>query len=407
MVILQSNELLMMVFSDMMHKKIHFIFILLFSCFQLAAQQKLTSEATVSVVTCGPGSELYSAFGHSAFRVYDPLLKLDKIYNYGTFDFNKPNFYLNFAKGKLTYQLSTTRYGYFLQQFNYENRWVKTQELDLDETDVQAVYDFLENNAKPENKSYQYDFFYDNCSTKIEEVIKAVLKEKVTFDNNHITDHKSHRDLIADYTAEKFKWGKFGIDLALGSVIDREATTFEYKFLPDYIYLGFNNATINVDGKNKPLVKANNTVLNEVKQPVPFSITQPFIVFLVIALFLIYKTYQNYTTDKRSKWVDFFLYFITGLIGIMVLLLWFASSHTATYRNLNFLWAFAPNLVVAFFMFKKVLPKWLKNYNKLLLVLLVIQAVLWLLKIQDFNIAILPIITMLFVRYSFLILRRK
>ena len=407
MVILQSNELLMMVFSDMMHKKIHFIFILLFSCFQLAAQQKLTSEATVSVVTCGPGSELYSAFGHSAFRVYDPLLKLDKIYNYGTFDFNKPNFYLNFAKGKLTYQLSTTRYGYFLQQFNYENRWVKTQELDLDETDVQAVYDFLENNAKPENKSYQYDFFYDNCSTKIEEVIKAVLKDKVTFNNNHITDHKSHRDLIADYTAEKFKWGKFGIDLALGSVIDREATTAEYKFLPDYIYLGFNNATINVDGKNKPLVKANNTVLNEVKQPVPFSITQPFIVFLVIALFLIYKTYQNYTTDKRSKWVDFFLYFITGLIGIMVLLLWFASSHTATYRNLNFLWAFAPNLVVAFFMFKKVLPKWLKNYNKLLLVLLVIQAVLWLLKIQDFNIAILPIITMLFVRYSFLILRRK
>jgi len=124
-------------------------------------------------------------------------------------------------------------------------------------------------------------------------------------------------------------------------------------------------------------------------------------------LFFIYKTYQNYTTDKRTKWVDFFLYFITGLIGIMVLLLWFASSHTATYRNLNFLWAFAPNLVVAFFMFKKVLPKWLKNYNKLLLVLLVIQAVLWLLKIQDFNIAILPIITMLFVRYSFLILRRK
>lgn len=407
MVISQSNELLMMVFLYMMHKKFHFIFILLFSCFQLTAQQKLTSEATVSVVTCGPGSELYSAFGHSAFRVYDPLLKLDKIYNYGTFDFNKPNFYLNFAKGKLTYQLSTTRYGYFLQQFNYENRWVKTQELDLDEADVQAVYDFLENNAKPENMSYQYDFFYDNCSTKIEEVIKAVLKEKVTFDNDHITDHKSHRDLIADYTAEKFKWGKFGIDLALGSVIDREATATEYKFLPDYIYLGFNNATINVDGKNKPLVKANNTILNEVKQPVPFSVTQPFIVFLVIALFFIYKTYQNYTTDKRSKWVDFFLYFITGLIGVAVLLLWFATSHTATYKNFNFLWAFAPNLVVAFFMFKKVLPKWLANYNKLLLVLLALQAILWILKIQVFNIAILPIITMLFVRYSFLILRRK
>ncbi|NEW78881.1 MAG: DUF4105 domain-containing protein [Gelidibacter sp.] len=390
-----------------MSKKFHFIFILLFSCFQLAAQQKLSSEAIVSVVTGGPGSELYSAFGHSAFRVYDPLLKLDKIYNYGTFDFNKPNFYLNFAKGKLTYQLSTTRYGYFLQEFNYGNRWVKTQELDLDDIDVQAVYDFLENNAKPENRSYQYDFFYDNCSTKMEEVIKAVLKEKVTFNNNHITDHKSHRDLIADYTAEEFKWGKFGIDLALGSVIDRPATASEFKFLPDYIYLGFTKATINIDGKNIPLVKADNHVLNEVKQPQPFSIFQPFNVFLLISLFFIFKTYQDYKNGKRTKWVDFSLYFITGVIGVVVLLLWFATSHTATYKNFNFLWAFAPNLVVAFFMFKEVIPKWLANYNKLLLVLLAIQAILWMLKIQVFNIAIIPILAMLIVRYGFLIVKRK
>jgi hypothetical protein len=390
-----------------MSKKFHFVFILLFSCFQLAAQQKLSSKATISVVTCGSGTELYSAFGHSAFRVFDPLLKLDKIYNYGTFDFNKPNFYLNFAKGKLTYQLSTTRYGYFLQQFNYENRWVKTQELNLNEADVQAVYDFLENNAKPENMSYQYDFFYDNCSTKIEEVIKIVLKDKVSFNNNHITDKKSHRDLIADYTADKFKWGKFGIDLALGSVIDRDATAAEFKFLPDYIYLGFNNASINVEGKNIPLVKADNNVLNEVKQPQPFSIFQPFVVFLLISFFFIFKTYQDYKNDKRTKWVDFSLYFITGTIGVVVLLLWFATSHTATYKNFNFLWAFAPNLVVAFFMFKQVNPKWLKNYNKLLLVLLVIQAILWILKIQVFNIAIIPILVMLFVRYGFLIAKQK
>lgn len=390
-----------------MNKKFHFIFMFLFSCFQLVAQQKLTSEASVSVVTCGQGNELYSAFGHSAFRVFDPNLKLDKIYNYGTFDFNKPNFYLNFAKGKLTYQLSTTRFGYFLQEYNYENRWVKLQKLDLNETDVQDVFDFLENNAKPENSSYQYDFFYDNCSTKIEEVIKTVLKDKVTFNNNHITSNKSHRDLIADYTSKKFKWGKFGIDLALGSVIDKEATAAEYKFLPDYIYVGFNNATINVDGKDKPLVGADIIVLTEKKQSVPFSIMQPFIVFLVIALFFIFKTYQNYTTDKRSKWVDFSLYFITGLIGVVVLLLWFTTSHTATYKNFNFLWAFAPNLVIAFFMFKTNLPKWLANYNKLLLVLLAIQAILWILKVQVFNFAIIPIMAMLFIRYSYLIVKHK
>jgi hypothetical protein len=234
-----------------------------------------------------------------------------------------------------------------------------------------------------------------------------VLKDKVTFNNNHITDQKSHRDLIADYTAEKFKWGKFGIDLALGSVIDRDATAAEFKFLPDYIYLGFNNASINVEGKNIPLVKADNNVLNEVKQPQPFSIFQPFIVFLLISFFFIFKTYQDYTGKKRTKWVDFSLYFMTGVVGVVVLLLWFATSHTATYKNYNFLWAFAPNLVIAFFMFKKVLPKWLANYNKLLLILLVIQAILWILKIQVFNVAIIPILAMLFVRYGYLIVKRK
>jgi len=195
--------------------------------------------------------------------------------------------------------------------------------------------------------------------------------------------------------------------LALGSVIDKKATAAEYKFLPDYIYLGFENATINVDGENIPLVKATNKVLNERASPQPFSILQPFIVFLVISLFFIWITYQNYTTNKRSKWVDFSLYFITGAIGVVVLLLWFATSHTATYKNLNFLWAFAPNLVVAFFIFKETLPKWLTYYNKLLLVLLVIQAILWVLKIQVFNLAVIPIITMLFARYSFLIFKQK
>ena len=198
--------------------RIHlFIIFLFFTYFQLIAQQKLSTKATVSIVTCGSGDELYSTFGHSAFRVFDPLLNLDKIYNYGTFDFNASNFYLNFAKGKLIYQLSTSTFIRFLREYQYENRWVKTQELNLSTNQVQEVFNFLENNAKPENKSYQYDFFYDNCSTKIEDVIKTVLNDKVTFNNNHITSTKSHRDLIADYTMDH-KWSKFGIDLVFKSI---------------------------------------------------------------------------------------------------------------------------------------------------------------------------------------------
>ena len=382
----------------------HFLFYLLFfsfGYFQLTAQQKLSPKATISVVTCGPGNELYSTFGHSAFRVYDPILGLDKIYNYGTFDFNAPNFYLNFAKGKLIYQLSTSSFNRFLRIYNYEKRWVKAQELNLEIDQIQAVFDFLENNAKPANKSYQYDFFYDNCSTKIEDVIKTVLKEKVTFSNSHITSVKTHRDLIADYT-KNHKWSKFGIDLALGSVIDKKATKDDYKFLPDYIYEAFENATITTNGNTKKLVKKNRSILKEKKPQEAFSLLKPFLIFLIAALLIIILTYKNYLSKKRSKWLDFTLFLITGLVGIVVLLLWFATSHTATYKNFNFLWAFAPNLVVAFYLLKSKLPQWVRYYNWLLIGLLIIMLILWILKIQVFNNALLPLITTLAIRYWYL-----
>jgi len=382
-----------------------FIFILFVHNFQGFAQKTLSEKATVSVVTCGPGSEMYSTFGHSAFRIYDPVIGLDKIYNYGTFDFNAPHFYLNFAKGKLTYQLSTTYFGNFMREYEYENRWVKLQVLDLDAADVQSMFDFLENNAKPENRAYQYDFFYDNCSTKIEEVLKTVLKDKVTFSNSHIKTSKTHRDLIADYTVNQ-KWGKFGIDLALGSVIDKKATKDDYKFLPDYIFEAFENATITSQNGIKPLVKVSGEVLNEKKQETTFEVFQPLIVFSLLLLLISYVTYKNHKEKKRTKWIDFLLFFITGLIGIAVLLLWFATSHTATYKNFNFLWAFAPNLVVSFYMLKSKLPKWVFSYIKLLLILLAILLLLWSFKIQVFNIAMIPIIIMLIVRFRFLLTQK-
>ncbi|MFK5957305.1 MAG: DUF4105 domain-containing protein [Lutibacter sp.] len=382
-----------------MKKKIYILAFLL-SFFQLSAQQ-LSSNATISVITCGPGSELFTAFGHSAFRVSDPLLGLDKIYNYGTFNFNAPNFYLNFAKGKLTYQLSTTTFNRFLRLYHYENRWVKSQELNLNTTQVQAIYNFLENNAKPQNRDYQYDFFYDNCSTKIEDIVKNILKNKVQFSNSHITSTKTHRDLISDYTTN-FKWGKFGIDLALGSVIDKNARKDDYKFLPDYIYKAFDNATIEKENSSNSLVKRHLTILNDTRTSKSTILSQPLTIITILAILILLITYRNLKLKKRSKWLDFILFFSTGLIGIVVLLLWFATSHTATYKNFNFLWAFAPNLIVAFYLLKSKLPSWIWAYNLFLLILLGVMIVLWLLKFQVFNIALLPLILAMAIRYHYL-----
>ncbi|NOR28992.1 MAG: DUF4105 domain-containing protein [Lutibacter sp.] len=391
-----------------MNKLFLFFGLLLFNSFHIEAQQQLSSKATVSVITCGPGNELYSTFGHSAFRIHDASLGIDKVYNYGTFDFNAPNFYLNFAKGQLTYQLSTSSFSRFLRAYQYENRWVKTQELNLTSTEVQATFNFLENNATPENRDYQYDFFYDNCSTKIEDILKHILNDKVTFSNSHISSNKTHRDLITDYTVQQ-KWSKFGIDLALGSVIDDKATKDEYKFLPDYVFEAFNNATIKTKNGIQPIVKKERTILTVNKNLLKSKnsiVSRPFFVLLFISLLLIFITFKN-KTSKRTKWLDFSIFFSTGIIGIVVLLLWFATSHTATYKNLNFLWAFAPNLLVSFYMFKLKLPNWVKQYNYLLMFLLALTIIVWIAKIQIFNFAILPLILALGFRYWYLATLKK
>lgn len=391
-----------------MQKKYFTLHLFLFTFFIGFTQTIISDKTTVSVITCGPGSELYSTFGHSAFRIYDSTTGFDKIYNYGTFDFNAPNFYLNFAKGKLTYQLSTTRFQYFLAEYRYENRWVKTQELNLKPEQVQQVFDFLENNAKPENRNYQYDFFFDNCSTKIEEVLNTALPNTIIFNNNHITTHKTHRDLIADYT-ENQKWGKFGIDLALGSVIDKEASKDAYKFLPDYIFKAFENATIESDAIKLPLVKKERTIIEEAPtSKASFSLSfSPFLTFIIISFILLLITYKNFKLKSRTKFLDFLILFITGFIGVAVLLLWLATSHTATYKNLNFLWAFAPNIVVAFYMLKSNLPNWITTYYKILIGLLITTLGIWIFKIQVFNIAILPFILTLIIRYIYVIFTIK
>ena len=365
-------------------------------------QLKLSPRAEVSVITCGPGSELYTSFGHSAYRVKDPLLGLDRVYNYGTFDFDTPNFYLKFARGKLMYQLRTNDFRSFLGAYRSENRWVKSQTLALDSIQKQQIFEFLEHNAKPENKSYKYDFFYDNCATKIRDVINGVLKEKVIFNSEHLTDSYSHRDLIQLYLNEN-PWADFGIDLGLGSVIDKEANPREYMFLPDFVLQAFDHAVVFRDGESLPMVKKKEDIFSATpglaSKATFFS---PLIVFSLLALFVIGWTYRDYRRRKPSIWLDFFLLLTTGMAGLMVLLLWFATDHTATANNLNILWAFAPNLIVAFLLFKKKKTSWIRVYIRSLFILLIATVFIWLLQIQIYSIALAPILIFLGVRYFFL-----
>jgi hypothetical protein len=160
----------------------------------------LSDSSRISLLTCAPGEELYSCFGHSGIRVTDYSQGFDVVFNYGTFDFGAPNFYLNFLKGHMIYMEGVDNFKDFHDQYIYEQRSIYEQEINLNAEERVKIFDFLVNNARPENRDYRYDFLYDNCATRIREVFEKNLSGKVKFDYSSFADKKSFRTLINDYS---------------------------------------------------------------------------------------------------------------------------------------------------------------------------------------------------------------
>ncbi len=384
-----------------MQLKIRFLLVLLgFSFMTFSQEVELSQKAQISIITCGPGQELYSTFGHSAFRLQDPVLGIDVVYNYGTFNFNTPNFYMKFARGKLLYSLSRQKFEDFLWTYEMENRWVQEQLLNLDPLETKALFAFLENNFKPENRDYQYDFFYNNCSSKIRDVLNAVFGERVTYYDSHLIQRYTFRQLIHQSLVTN-SWSAFGIDLALGSVIDKKATPIEHMFLPIYVMDQMANTNLN----QEPIVKRERSIMEfESLDPYTYFLLTPFFWVLALMVFVLVITYIDFKNNSRSRWLDFFLSFSTGITGLLIIFLWFFTDHTATAGNLNILWAFPLNIVTCLYLAKtKPLPHWMQKYFVLITVLLMITPFVWLTGIQIFSPLIAPLLVLLAVRYFFLL----
>ena len=365
------------------------------------AQVQLSVYSEVSIVTAGPGTELYEAFGHSAIRIKDPVLQLDLIYNYGMFDFDQPNFYSNFTKGKLLYKLARYDFKYFLASNKNDKRWVKQQVLNLDQQQKQAYFIYLEKNALPENATYFYDPYFNNCATKLRDITAEILGNKVDFKAGNVEENKSFRQLMNKEIPWN-TWGSFGINLALGSKLDTKIDFKNYMYLPDYVHTIFKNSIVTIRNQPENLVKREDILLDFKELEQEISIFNPFLVFSVMSLFGLFITYKDFKNKKRTKWFDFTLLFSTGILGVLIVFLWFFTNHSTTPNNFNFLWAFAPNLLIAFLVLKNQPKKWLLFYFKFLLILLILIPVLWILEIQLFPTSIIPLLILLCVRYLFL-----
>lgn len=384
-------------------KGLKILLIGLLVCFSFAGfgqNPELTPLSKISVLTCGSGEELYASFGHSAFRVQDTSLGIDVVYNYGVFDDTSKYFYLKFIQGQMDYRLARQRSSRFLAEYEFYNRWVKEQNLDLNIDERNELFKFLENNYLPENQVYSYDFFYDNCSTKVWDVLQATFGKKIIFAENYLSKQYTFRQLIHQ-NLQTNSWSAFGIDLALGSVIDKLATPKEHMYLPKYTM-----EQLRYSNKGEDLLAPNEEVLYMSKplEKANAIFTSPLFWLLVIMLVVVFVTYMDFKKNRRSSWLDFVLFFITGLAGLLLLFLWFLTDHSQTVSNFNVLWVFPINAFIAFILVKRrTPPQWLKQYLWILLALIHIVPLIWVLKIQIFSPLIIFILVALVIRYLFLL----
>ncbi len=283
----------------------------------------------ISLITCDPGDGIDMLFGHSAIRVKDEVN--DVVYNYGTFDFNTPGFTLKFMRGKLPYVLARNNFADFLRVYHYESRTVKEQILNLNYQEMLKYIAFLENNALPENALYKYDFFFDNCSTRIRDGLEGVT-DGLVYPKYNTTI--TFRNILHQYLNGSL-WTKHGIDIIIGSLADKTADVSQQMFIPDYLHDHYANTNL----KNQPLAFKSKDLINfsleANNRKVSGWLTPTLIYLFLIGLWLLLTFSKKYTLLKKLTNI---VYFLVGIAGLLITFLWFGTDHIATKYNWNLLW---------------------------------------------------------------------
>ncbi len=384
------------------------IFILLITVFCFKSngiQADNKNQFKISILTIGEGSDLVDAFGHSAIRVRNLNKTIDEVFNFGVYDFNAPNFILNFIKGRPQYKLDTESYFDFTQKYIYEERYIIEQELNLDKNSTNQIIKLLSENLKEPN--YTYDYLKDNCATRVADIIVVrlnnIFNEKSLYNldkNDEINSQSNYtfRKLIHSKISEN-TWGALGIDICLGAIIDKDISLRETFFLPEYIM----NFLTDFENKNSNLVTKK--IIYEPLNRTRYSenIPSPLFVISFLSIIFIIISIIDFKNANWTKLMDYIIFGFTGLIGILVIYLWFFSNHFAGSQNYNFLWAFPLNIILIYNISKKNIPKWTISYIKFLIILIILLFLHWITGVQKYNISLLPLFIALIFRYLFLI----
>ena len=381
-------------------KRFSLIALLLLSILTLKAQQIIISDsAVISLITCSPGEEVYSKFGHTAIRINDSQHGVDLVFNYGIFSFETENFYYKFIKGETDYQLGIYDTRYFLPEYAQRNSQVWEQVLNLTVIEKRKLINSLLNNYEPQNRTYRYNFVFDNCSTRPRDKIIAALQGYIKFQPS--LESKTFRQWVGVYVGTD-TWLKFGIDIVFGMDADLPANTNESMFLPENLMFEFQTAQIHTpNGQIRKLVSEKKILVtkNELIDQHESWIFKPLTFTLSLLILGIPLTIWDIKGKKRHlKFFDTFLLALTGIGGVIAFYLMFLSLHPLVKSNLNLLWLNPINLVLAVLIWIKPLRKALFYYQILNILLLIGALFSFALSAQVFNTAAFPIIVLLLMR---------
>jgi hypothetical protein len=377
-----------------------FIFVL--SSSGVYGQKNSSGEDTprLSLITCDPGGELYSAFGHSALRVFYPESGRDIVFNFGLFDFNTPNFYSKFIRGSLKYMLGIQYTEDFIWQYEREGRGVYEQHLNLTATQRNEILSRLSYLYLPQNRYYLYSFLYKNCTTELRDLIFDVVNGSKE-DYERVISDRTFRQEINDYVRG---WPRFGINLILGSTLDRPIDGFEKMFLPDNLYDGVAELC-SEDGVR--IVNAESVLVQPDgiagKKGVSFIdvLLSPFFVFSLLLVLVLISL-----IGRRRLFLVFSGVYITicALTGFVLLGIIIITEHTELYSNYNLLWANPFFLTVAISGIAG-LKKTERLLSAISLIFLALLQLVWAKGAQEFNPVFFIIVLTLALSFAVRIIR--
>ncbi len=347
----------------------------------------------MSILSIGEGPSLVDAFGHTAIRVKDEELKNDVVFNFGVYDFNSPNFYSNFVKGRPEYKLGVQNYYNLTQNYVRQKRYIVEHQLNLDQNSIKIIIDLLV--EKLNDPYYIYDYFRDNCTTRAADIVIDKTNNKFKDEKLESEDILSFRELIHGKINEN-SWAALGIDLCLGAIIDKKIKTRETFFLPE-------NLMNYLDLYEGDIIKKNIIYKPESAISYQENIPSPLIINLILSLIIVAVTIFNFKRNKWNKSLDTLIFLISGSIGVLIIYLWFFSNHFAGAQNFNFLWAFPFNFALIFAIHKNKIPNWSIGFIKLLIIMIILLFLHWSTGVQKYNLTLLPIFVALLIRYSFLV----